>query len=109
MLTIAAEYNLNIDHFDAVTTFLQGDFSKEIYMLQPGGFQEPHKVCKIQKSLYGHKPASKIWNLRLDKCLKQYDLTELTRHNILIVAVYVDDMVIFSNDISRILVRSDLC
>jgi hypothetical protein len=47
---------------DVKTTFLNGEFEEEIYMDHPDGFAakvQEGKVCKLLKSLYGVKQASK--------------------------------------------------
>ena len=47
---------------DVRTTFLNGDLVKDVYMSQPIGFEEvskDHMVCKLQKSIYGLKQASR--------------------------------------------------
>ena len=47
---------------DVKITFLNGDLEEEIYMLQHEGCIVPrqkNKVCKLKRSLYGLKQASK--------------------------------------------------
>lgn len=93
---------------DAVTAFLQGDLKDEIYMIQPEGFAKGNKVCKLKKSLYGLKQASRIWNQKLDKGLKEIGLKrsevdqcvyyKIDESRRIYVAIYVDDLIIFSND-----------
>ena len=42
------------------TVFLNGELDEEIYMDQPEGFvvhDQEHKVCKLDKPLYGLKQA----------------------------------------------------
>ena len=62
VLVIAALRNLEIHQMDVKTSFLNGELDEEIYMEQPEGFCAPgqeKKVCKLLKSLYGLKQASK--------------------------------------------------
>ena len=62
VLVIVALKNLEVHQMDVKTTFLNGDLEEEIYMEQPEGFSAPRqekKVCKLVKSLYGLKQASK--------------------------------------------------
>lgn len=109
LLALAAEFDLDIDQLDAVTAFLQGDLTEKIFMIQPEGFSQSNKLCRLKKSLYGLKQASRVWNLKLDECLKtKCDLSQsktdpciyykFTDSIIIILAVYVDDMIILSND-----------
>ena len=62
VLAIAAPRNLKVHQMDVKTTFLNGKLDEEIYMQQPKGFsalEQGKKVCKLVKSLYGLKQASK--------------------------------------------------
>ena len=59
---IAVLRNLEVHQMDVKTNFLNGDFDEEIYMEHPEGFsalEQEKKVCKLVKSLYGLKQASK--------------------------------------------------
>lgn len=72
LLALAAKYDLDIDQMDAVTAFLHGKLDEEIYMTQPELFSDgTNKVCRLHKSLYGLKQASRVWNQQLDTALKK--------------------------------------
>ena len=75
MLAIAAYYDYEIWQMDVKTAFLNGDIDEELYMMQPKGFVDPkdaNKVCKLQRSIYGLKQASRRWNQRFDKVIKSF-------------------------------------
>lgn len=108
LLALAAQLDLNISQMDAVSAFLQGELAEEIYMYQPEGYEESNKVCKLRKSIYGLKQASRVWNTKLDEKLREIGLTQskydscvyykTTQRSMLIIAICVDDFLIFSND-----------
>ncbi|KAK0577227.1 hypothetical protein LWI29_029806 [Acer saccharum] len=73
LLSIAASLDLEIWQMDVKTAFLNGSLDESIYMMQPEGFIEKgqvDKVCKLQKSIYGLKQASRSWNIRFDQAVK---------------------------------------
>lgn len=60
---------------DVKTTFLNDHLEECIYTIQPEGFiakGKEHKVCKLQRSIYGLKQASRSWNIRFDQAVKSF-------------------------------------
>nr|GEU47112.1 hypothetical protein [Tanacetum cinerariifolium] len=75
LIAIAAYYDYEIWQMDVKTAFLNGRSDKEIYMEQPEGYVDPkypNLVCKLQRSIYGLKQASRQWNKRFDKKIKKF-------------------------------------
>lgn len=107
---MAAKYNLSIHQMDAVTAFLQGELTEEIYMRQPEGVDDKSgKVCRLKRALYGLKQSSRVWNDKLNDVLENklkftrssIDQCIYYRHsqqNTIILAVWVDDIMIFSSN-----------
>ncbi|KAK8667729.1 hypothetical protein V6N13_007875 [Hibiscus sabdariffa] len=60
---------------DVKTAFLNGKLEEDVYMTQPEGFVTPEnagKDCKLQRSIYGLKQASRSWNLRFNDAIKEF-------------------------------------
>ena len=60
---------------DVKTAFLNANLEKEIYMMQPKGFiakNQEHMVCKLKRSIYGLKQASRLWNIKFDQAIKSF-------------------------------------
>ena len=65
LLVIAAYYDYEIRQMDVKTAFLNDNLEKEVYMTQPEGFissGRANQVCKLKRSIYGLKQASRSWN-----------------------------------------------
>ena len=75
LLSIAACMEYEIFQMDVKTSFLNGYLDETIYMSQPEGFElkgQEQKVCKLLRSIYGLKQASRSWNLRFDDTIKTF-------------------------------------
>ncbi|GJZ51037.1 retrotransposon protein, putative, ty1-copia subclass, partial [Tanacetum coccineum] len=62
LLAIASFYDYEIWQMDVKTAFLNGYLSEDIYMVHLEGFvdqKHPNKLCKLQRSIYGLKQASR--------------------------------------------------
>ena len=97
---------------DVKTAFLNGFLEEEVYMSQPEGFvseDKPNQVCKLKKSIYGLKQASKSWNIRFDMTVKEFDFIKnedepcvykkTSGSAIVLLILYVDDILLIGNDI----------
>ncbi|KAG8503385.1 hypothetical protein CXB51_001330 [Gossypium anomalum] len=75
LLAIAAFHDYKIWQMDVKTAFLNGKLEEDVYMTQPEGFVDPKdagKICKLQRSIYGLKQASRNWNLRFNDAIKEF-------------------------------------
>lgn len=80
VFALATEFDLDLRHFDIKGAFLQGDLKEEVYMRQPQGFVRPgfeDKVCGLNKSLYGLKQASHVWQDTLREWLTSLGFTPI--------------------------------
>lgn len=109
LLALAVKMGLQIDQMDVVTAFLHGDIQETIYMRQPESFEDgTDRVCHLKKSLYGLKQASRMWNIKLNEVLVHAGFNRCNKDaciyvrregkSIVVVAVYVDDLLIFHNN-----------
>nr|GFA56038.1 retrotransposon protein, putative, Ty1-copia subclass [Tanacetum cinerariifolium] len=95
---------------DVKTAFLNGYLNEEVYMEQPEGFvnpKYPNRVCKLKRSIYGLKQASRQWNKRFDDEIKKFGFTQnrdepcvyikASGSNITFLILYVDDILLMGN------------
>ncbi|GJZ96631.1 retrotransposon protein, putative, ty1-copia subclass [Tanacetum coccineum] len=112
LISIAAFYDYEIWQMDVKTAFLNGYLDKDIYMVQLEGFvdpKHPRKVCKLQRSIYGLKQASRSWNKRFDEEIKRFGFAQnldepcvyqkASGSNVTLLILYVDDIIIMGNHI----------
>ena len=59
---------------DVKIIFLNRKLKEEVYMIQPEDFTsiDESKVCKLQRSIYELKQASRSWNMYFDKVIRTY-------------------------------------
>ena len=80
LIAIAAYHDYEIWQMDVKTAFLNENLLEDVYMTQPEGFVQPKnsgKVCKLQRSIYGLKQASRSWNLRFDELVKGFGFVKI--------------------------------
>lgn len=102
ILSVAAAEKLFLKQFDVKTAFLYGELADEIYMVQPKGYDDlSGKVCRLNKSLYGLKQASRCWNEKFVSFLKKFGFQVSkadpcvfisgSNSKRMILAIYIDD------------------
>lgn len=107
LLALSAKHGWIVHHLDVKSAFLNGDLKEEVYVSQPEGYEKPgqeHLVYKLRKALYGLRQAPRAWYAKLKKCLESMGLvrcpyeyavyTKREAGEALIVAVYVDDLLV---------------
>ena len=117
LLAIATKLGLHLHQMDVVTAFLNGDLDETVYMEQPEGFKTKGKenhVCRLVKALYGLKQASRQWYKKMDEfltcslglCRNIADeclYTGSSAGALVIIALYVDDLLIACSDQEKLL------
>ena len=65
LMSVMAKKGWELEQMDVKIAYLNGELEETIFMVQPEGFAihgEEVKVCKLNKSLYGLKHASRQWH-----------------------------------------------
>nr|GFA36969.1 retrotransposon protein, putative, Ty1-copia subclass [Tanacetum cinerariifolium] len=112
LIAIAVYYDYEIWQMDVKIVFLNGYLNEEVYIEQPGGLvnlKYLNRVCKLKRSIYGLKQASRQWNKRFDDEIKKFGFTQnldetcvyikASGSNITFLILYVDDILIIGNSI----------
>ncbi|KAL0430610.1 UNVERIFIED_CONTAM: Retrovirus-related Pol polyprotein from transposon TNT 1-94 [Sesamum radiatum] len=115
LVAIAAWYDYEIWKMDVKTAFLNGFIEEEIFMDQPEGFTtvgEEKKVCRLQRSIYGLKQASRSCNTHFDEVIRGYDFIKndydpcvykkISGSCITYLVLYVDDILLIENDVKML-------
>ena len=110
-MALVAHFNFELHQMDVKTAFLNGDLEEEVYMKQPEGFSSSdgeHLVCKLKKSIYGLKQASRQWYLKFHNVISSFGFVEnikdqyiyhkVSGSKIIFLVLYVDDILLATND-----------
>lgn len=125
LLAVAAIENWHTIKMDVTNAFLHGDLNEIVYMKMPQGYSyqgcriqvtlpysspfkpAPTLVCKLNKALYGLKQAprqrfsklsSRLLHLGFTQFKSDYNLfIHHKNHNLTLVLIYVDDLLICGN------------
>lgn len=110
LLAIASAKDWLVHQLDVNNAFLHGDLSEEIYMKIPQGFARKGdtRVCKLKKSLYGLRQASRNWNKKFTNALEKISLRQSRADHSLFIyqkkelflaaLIYVDDVILAGNN-----------
>nr|GEX86501.1 hypothetical protein [Tanacetum cinerariifolium] len=112
LIAIATYYNYEIWKIYVKTAFFNGHLSEEVNMEQPEGFVNPkyhNHVCKLKRSIYGLKQASRQWNKQFDDEIMKFGFTQnrdepcvyqkASGSYVVILILYVDDILLMENNI----------
>lgn len=118
LLALAAWHNLFVDQMDVTTAYLNGEIDYPIYMRQPAGSVKPGNeklVCLLKKSIYGLRQSGRMWYQKMhnelvkqqkfevmecDHCIYRHH--DLVTNTIIWLSLYVDDLLIMSNNRSHL-------
>jgi hypothetical protein len=114
LLALASIKGWFIYQLDVNNAFLHGDLQENVYMSVPDGVacNKPNQVCKLQKSLYGLKQASRKWYEKLTSLLvkegnRQFNadhslFTLSQQDQFTVLLIYVDDIILSGTSLSEI-------
>ncbi|KAA0058367.1 gag/pol protein [Cucumis melo var. makuwa] len=107
-------YYYEIWQMDVKTAFVNDNLKESIFMSSPEGFipqGQEQKVCKLNRSIYGLKQASRSWNIRFDTTIKSYGFDQnvdgpcvykkINKGKVAFFALYVDDILLIGNENSK--------
>jgi hypothetical protein len=110
IMALVAHYDLEWHQMDVKTASLNGNLQENVYMAQLEGFAmegKEHMRCKLKKSLYGLKQASRQWYIKFDEVIRSFDFTENKVDNCIyvkfkgkdftILVLYIDDILLASS------------
>ncbi|CAA3011465.1 retrovirus-related Pol poly from transposon TNT 1-94 [Olea europaea subsp. europaea] len=117
LLAVASTQQWYLFQLDVNNAFLHGDLEEEVYMRMRPGYEQQGAngvklVCKLNKSIYGLKQASRQWFNKLSSFILSQGFAQSQSDNSLftkingcsstILLVYVDDIIIAGNDVMYI-------
>ncbi|RVW98285.1 Retrovirus-related Pol polyprotein from transposon TNT 1-94 [Vitis vinifera] len=115
LLSITAYFDYEIWQMDVKTAFLNGSLDECIYMKQPEGFitnGQEHLLCKLNRSIYGLKQASRSWNTCFDQTIKTFGFDQCHDEScvykkwngkkVVFLVLYVDDILLIGNCIGML-------
>ena len=113
LLSVAAAYDFDLHQVDITQAYLQATVTEDLYMSVPPGvhpFDKSNRpiCCKLQRTLYGLRQSGREWGELLASFLLDFGYTRSPidtclftlgqKTSLLWVAIYVDDILVLSND-----------
>ncbi|KAL0412091.1 UNVERIFIED_CONTAM: Retrovirus-related Pol polyprotein from transposon RE2 [Sesamum latifolium] len=114
LIAIATTRHWPILQLDVNNAFLHGHLDEEVYMVPPEGYTKAGHglVCRLKKSLYGLKQASRQWNIEFTSKLEAFGFkqsshdhclfTMHTASSFLALIVYVDDVLLTGDSLANL-------
>ena len=129
LFAIAAQLDWQVHQMDVRTAFLNAPLSEAVLVMKPTGYDglvaddfqatkdktttSPKSVCRLRRALYGLKQAPRAWYDTLKVFLESQGMEAMTSdraifrsmdpERILFLAVYVDDILLFSPEMAPII------
>ncbi|RDX94926.1 hypothetical protein CR513_22637, partial [Mucuna pruriens] len=89
-MELVAHFDFKLHQMDVKSTFLNDDLTKKVYMKQHEGFSSSdgeHLECKLNKSIYGLKQASRQCYLKFHKVITSFSFEENIMDNCIYLKV----------------------
>jgi len=113
LIVVASIRQWHISQLNVKNAFLNGDLQEEVYMTPPPGIsRDSGYVCKLKKALYGLKQAPRACFEKFSIVISSLGFVSSSHDSVffikctdagrIILSLYVDDMIITSDDIDGI-------
>ena len=116
IMALVAHHDLELHQMDVKMAFLNRDLYENFYMAEPKGFVMEGKEnlgCRLNKSIYGLKQASRQWYLKIDETIRKFGFKENEKDNgiyakfkngkFIFHILYVDEILLANNDVDLLL------
>ncbi|KAL0370961.1 UNVERIFIED_CONTAM: Retrovirus-related Pol polyprotein from transposon RE2 [Sesamum angustifolium] len=116
LFSLAVNLSWPMYQMDIKNAFLYGDLNETVYMEQPPGYvaqgEKQRMVCKLKKAIYGLKQSPRAWFDKFCRIIGEFGFSrcqadhsvfvQTTKTGMVVLAVYVDDILITGSDINGI-------
>ena len=106
MLVLSVALKLHTQQVDYANAFVQAELPKPVYVEMPRGYQQPGKILRLNRSLYGMRDSPLLWFKKCSKGLENrgFKASEhdpclfINKRRKIACVVWVDDCLYFSVD-----------